>query len=205
MYDAFICHASEDKDDVAQPLAVNLEEQGLSVWYDAFALRMGDDLLAEIDKGLRSSRFGIVILSHHFFAKHWTRKELGALAQLEVENGRTMILPIWHKIDSTFVRRYSPLLANRVAGRTSKGIGVVAQEIVKRVTTDGTAGPTGIPDDLETDLRARVAEVSSISATAGVPVEVGNQVFCPRCRNPVPQGGTNHYQCEVCALNFIAA
>ena len=33
-WDLFISHASEDKDDVARPLADKFIEQGLKVWYD---------------------------------------------------------------------------------------------------------------------------------------------------------------------------
>jgi hypothetical protein len=55
-------------------LAVNLEEQGLDVWYDEFKLAVGDSLLKEIDRGLRSSRFGIVVLSPFFFRKGWTQR-----------------------------------------------------------------------------------------------------------------------------------
>ena len=53
-YDAFISHASEDKREVARPLA----EAGLRVWLDAFELTVGDNLRREIDKGLSRSRLG---------------------------------------------------------------------------------------------------------------------------------------------------
>ena len=33
-WDFFISHASEDKEEVARPLAKLIEEQGLSVWLD---------------------------------------------------------------------------------------------------------------------------------------------------------------------------
>jgi hypothetical protein len=41
-YDLFICHASEDKDDVVRPLADSLREQGLRVWIDEVEIRLGD-------------------------------------------------------------------------------------------------------------------------------------------------------------------
>lgn len=38
-YDVFIFHASEDKEEVARPLAEVLRRNGLSVWYDEFELK----------------------------------------------------------------------------------------------------------------------------------------------------------------------
>lgn len=38
-YDVFISHASEDKEEVARPLAEVLRRNGLSIWYDEFELK----------------------------------------------------------------------------------------------------------------------------------------------------------------------
>jgi len=50
--DLFICHASEDKNEVARPLAEALRTKGLKVWYDEFTLTLGDSLDESIDNGL---------------------------------------------------------------------------------------------------------------------------------------------------------
>ena len=83
-WDVFVSHASEDKDAVAEPLVRALVDAGLRVWYDRIELRLGDSLRGKIDEGLAHSRFGIVILSPSFFAKHWPKQELNGLAQREV-------------------------------------------------------------------------------------------------------------------------
>ena len=70
-HDVFISHAWEDKDAIARPLAEELRRRGFDVWYDEFSLKMGDSLRGSIDYGLANSRFGLVILSKNFFAKHW--------------------------------------------------------------------------------------------------------------------------------------
>ncbi len=77
MHDVFVCHASEDKDKIARPLAEGLRSSGLNVWYDEFSLKLGDSLRGSIDRGLADSRFGIVVLSHHFFSisKSWPQNE----------------------------------------------------------------------------------------------------------------------------------
>ena len=49
-YDAFICHASEDKDDFVRPLAQLLKQQHLEIWYDEFSLNIGDSLTQKIDE-----------------------------------------------------------------------------------------------------------------------------------------------------------
>jgi hypothetical protein len=43
-WDVFISYAREDKDDVAKPLHDELERLGVSVWYDAIRMAIGDSL-----------------------------------------------------------------------------------------------------------------------------------------------------------------
>ena len=83
-YDVFICHAREDKKDIAEPLAISLESRGKRVWLDKFILRIRDSLLKKIDEGLTNSRYGIVILGPSFFGKDWPQKELDGLTQKEI-------------------------------------------------------------------------------------------------------------------------
>ena len=45
-WDVFISHASEDKDNVARPLAQALRAEGYRVWFDEFTLTVGDGLRA---------------------------------------------------------------------------------------------------------------------------------------------------------------
>lgn len=117
-HDIFISHAWEDKVDFVEALAHALRAAGAEVWYDDFALRPGDSLRRSIDKGLGSSRFGIVVLSTHFFKKEWPQKELDGLFQLE-SSGRSRILPIWHKVSKDEVASFSPTMADKLAFNTS--------------------------------------------------------------------------------------
>jgi hypothetical protein len=41
-WDVFISHATEDKEQIASPLATALKKLNLRVWYDIFALSPGD-------------------------------------------------------------------------------------------------------------------------------------------------------------------
>jgi hypothetical protein len=117
-WDVFVSHASEDKAEFVRPLAEALTNSGLSVWYDETTLKVGDSLRREIDKGLAQSRFGVVVLSHSFFSKEWPQNELDGLFTREIE-GVKVILPVWHKITKKEVENYSPMLAGRVAVKSS--------------------------------------------------------------------------------------
>lgn len=117
-YDLFISHASEDKEEFVRPLAEALQSQGIKVWYDEFTLKVGDSLRRSIDHGLRSSKYGTVILSSSFFAKNWPQYEFDAMVAREMD-GHKMILPIWHKVTKTEVLNFSPSMADKVALNTS--------------------------------------------------------------------------------------
>jgi hypothetical protein len=127
-WDLFICHASEDKDGFVKPLALELDSRNLRVWYDEFELRLGDSLREKIDRGLSRSRYGVVVLSKAFFDKDWPQKELDGLNAREI-NGRKVILPIWHGISREDVLLYSPILADRVAARSSDGMARILEQI----------------------------------------------------------------------------
>lgn len=116
-HDAFISYAREDEEFV-HPLAQALSEKGYNIWYDKFALSVGDSLRRTIDKGLATSRYGIVILSSAFFAKNWPQYELDGLVAKEMY-GEKVILPIWHRVSKDEVISYSPSLADKVAINSS--------------------------------------------------------------------------------------
>jgi len=138
----FISHATEDKEKVARPLAEALREQGLDVWYDEFSLNLGDNLQESIDKGIRESRYGIVILSKSFFEKKWPQKELSGFIAREI-HGKKLILPVWHELEFNEVLKYSPTLADRVAARTNEGIEQVVNKIMKVIKSTPTTISVG--------------------------------------------------------------
>lgn len=138
LHDVFICHASEDKDDFVRPLAERLREAHLDVWYDEFALTIGDSLREAIDRGLSECRFGIVVLSRNFFRKRWPQRELNGLVAREITEDRRLILPIWHNVDRDTVLRQSPPLADAVAISSSRGIETVVTELLKKLRPEAS-------------------------------------------------------------------
>lgn len=139
--DAFISHASEDKESFVTPLVEELQKYGLKVWFDKFSLKVGDSLRRKIEAGLATSRFGIVILSPSFFAKNWPQSELNGLFAREVE-GTTVILPIWHQITKQDLLQRAPMLADKKAADSKDGIAAVARELVQVIR----------PEALELDI-----------------------------------------------------
>lgn len=134
-WDVFISHASEDKEEIAEPLATMLENEGLKVWYDRFTLKLGDSIKESIEEGLMKSRFGVVILSPSFLKlkRYWPTNELTALIAREVDDEK-VILPIWHDVTREDIVRYSLILADRYAVKTSEGLIKVVAEILRVVS-----------------------------------------------------------------------
>lgn len=133
-HDVFICHASEDKEEVARPLATLLMERGMKVWYDEFSLTIGDSLRDSIDQGLAGSRFGAIVLSPDFFKKEWPRAELDGLVAKQRASGGKVLLPIWHRITRDEVLAQSPTLAGLKALNTSvMSLADIADEIARVV------------------------------------------------------------------------
>ena len=195
----FICHASEDKETIARPLAEALKGEGRDVWYDDFSLRLGNSLRESIDRGLANSRFGIVILSPHFFEKHWPRQELNGLATREV-NGAKVILPVWHKVGFKEVREYSPTLADRVAVSTDKGL----EHVVEKILGAATVGPTSVPPSAGQEHMLFEESVYWRRQN-----DEREGPYCPNCYDDkhkqihlTPGATKGTYLCGVCGNNF---
>jgi len=139
-WDVFVSRASEDKEAIARPLVQALQKVGLKVWFDESALTVGDGLRQSIDCGLSRSRFGVVVLSPRFFAKHWTRQELDGLAAKEVDSVK-VILPVWHGVDRATVLSHSPLLADRLGTPSDRGVAAILTDLLQAMESAGHVRP----------------------------------------------------------------
>ena len=131
-WDAFLCHATEDKPDFVDPLYQELTRLGLAIWYDKFEIKVGQSLRGKVEEGLSRSRFGIVVFSPDFFRKSWTREELDGLFTLQLEKaGRSRILPVWHKVTKADVIAHSPILAGKLGLKSADGVKLVARRLAE--------------------------------------------------------------------------
>ncbi|MCA0315062.1 MAG: toll/interleukin-1 receptor domain-containing protein [Candidatus Melainabacteria bacterium] len=148
-FDVFICHASEDKVDVVEPLAEELQKLGLKVWLDKSVIKIGDSLRRKIDEGLSKSRYGIVVLSPEFFKKNWPQYELDGLLAREMADAAKVILPVWHKVTAKEVKAASPSLSMLYAGNTQGGVPRLASDLADVIGVGGTS--ISVPE-IEDDL-----------------------------------------------------
>jgi hypothetical protein len=126
--DVFVSHAFEDKDEIARPLVEALVDRGISVWFDEYELRLGDSIRKKIEQGLRDSRHGLIIMTKNFFNREWTQKELSAL-----ESSGKRVMPVWHGITAQDVETLFPILADRYAISTSRGLNAVVDEVMRAI------------------------------------------------------------------------
>jgi hypothetical protein len=183
-WDVFVSHASEDKEDFVRPLAHALAQLGVKVWYDEFSLEVGDSLSRSIDKGLNGSRFGLVVLSESFINKQWPERELRGLTTREVEEGRTVILPIWLGISRKQVVGFSPVLADSFAMRADQmSAEDVAIGLLKRIR----------PDIYQEHPRAELEKMASGEALQELQDELEwirdelAEYQCPHCKAPLSE------------------
>ncbi|HEX4953149.1 MAG TPA: toll/interleukin-1 receptor domain-containing protein [Thermoanaerobaculia bacterium] len=141
LWDVFISHASEDKDDVARPLADLLHGMGLRVWLDEQQLGLGDSLSRKINDGLALSRFGVLVLSTSFLEKDYPQREMQALLARQTASER-YILPILHKVEHSLLLRRAPLLGDLLSVSTDDGLQQVAAAIQRAVAGMPLATPT---------------------------------------------------------------
>jgi uncharacterized protein (DUF2342 family) len=110
--DLFLCHAWDDRQGVAKDLCDLLVSHGATVWFSEYEVGLGKSLLTEIDKGLRDSRAGIVLVTPAMLetlraATGIASKELAALLATD------RVIPVAHGTDFDAVREVSPLLGAR--------------------------------------------------------------------------------------------
>jgi RNA-directed DNA polymerase len=93
-WDVFLCHASEDKENIARPLHRHLVSRGIDCWIDETEIAWGESILGKIQEGLARTRYVIVILSPRLLEKQWAQKELRSALSLEIEANRNIVLPL---------------------------------------------------------------------------------------------------------------
>lgn len=109
--DIFLCHAWDDRKGAAKELHDQLESLGVSVWFSEKDVLLGTPLLREIDRGLASSRIGIVLVTPALLGR--LRAEGIADKELSALLAREQLVPVLHNTTYEALREVSPLLGSR--------------------------------------------------------------------------------------------
>jgi hypothetical protein len=117
--------------------------------------------------------------------KSWTQNELAGIWARETVT-RKLLLPVWHKVGAAQVAERMPMLADRVAVSTDKGLQYVAEQIVR------ASFPDRVPDlplslqGAEKAAHARDALRGLIDGGAGVD---DLRLFLSAHQELLPRGG----------------
>lgn len=119
LYDVFLSHNSGDKPRV-QRLAKQLQESGLRVWFDEWAIKPGDDIYMQVERGLETSRTLILCMSPAAFGSDWVSLERSTALFRDPINRHRRFIPLL-LVDCVLpdtLRRYK-YIDYREEGRTS--------------------------------------------------------------------------------------
>lgn len=105
--DLFLCHASEDKENLVRPVADELIRQGLSVWFDECEILPGMDFVMAINSGMKEAHAVVVFFSDNFLHKHWPLNELNN----SIAIGKPLI-PVVSDLSITDILENYPLLSS---------------------------------------------------------------------------------------------
>ncbi len=112
-YDVFVSHANANKEQFVDSLEADLRNLlKISVWYDTNEIDWGDSLKAQITRGLKQCRFGIVVISPEFLGREWTEKELNELLHRQNESGQKTVLPLLYNLTVDDMKKRYPALTD---------------------------------------------------------------------------------------------
>ncbi len=114
-YDGFLSYARIDGAGVGAALRSELEALGASVWFDEVAIVPGKSQALQMDRGLRTARCGIALLTPAYLTgRFWTERELGSLLNKET------LIPVLHNVTFAEVAEYSGILPDLAGFETSR-------------------------------------------------------------------------------------
>lgn len=115
--DLFLCHAWADRKGSAAELYGHLKTNGASVWFSEEDLPLGSLMIREIDKGLRNSRVGIVLVTPALI-KSITEEGI-AEKELAVLLASRRVIPVLHGVTFDDLNDVSPMLASHAGLNTA--------------------------------------------------------------------------------------
>ncbi|SOC52876.1 TIR domain-containing protein [Blastococcus aggregatus] len=140
--DVFLCHAWDDRKADAKDAYDLLVGRKLSVWFSEVSLRPGTDMRVAIEKGLVSSRMGIVLVTPAMLVKLRSDRSV-ANSELSALLRRNLLVPVMHGVTFEELDQVSPMLASRggfnTAEESLEDIAVKVAELVGELADEEAA------------------------------------------------------------------
>lgn len=133
-YHFFISHASQDKEKCAWPLKAELEVLGCTVWIDDEQIGVGDNIVDQINEGLRESKYVIAIISKDWLSKKWCGAEGGAATYSTMSDAHGRVLPIRHGITQEVLADELPLFGPVLSLSTKVPVRQLAAALVRAIS-----------------------------------------------------------------------
>ena len=92
-YDVFLSHSAKDKA-VVRPLAKQLRQDGLKVWFDEWVIKPDDSIPAKIEEALERSRVLVLCMSANAFGSDWAQLEAGTFRFRDPLNKKRRFIPM---------------------------------------------------------------------------------------------------------------
>lgn len=92
----FLSHSSIDKPFV-EKLAKDLVRVGINIWFDKWAINVGDSLTWRIEEGLRENDYLGIVLSPEALESEWVKCELSSAWCRQMSSKRIIVLPIMYR------------------------------------------------------------------------------------------------------------
>ncbi len=145
-YDVFLSHNHADKPRVRQ-LAGKLRTAGLSVWYDEWIIKPGDDIYLAIERGLQTARTLVLCLSPAALGSEWVGLERSTVLFRDPSNaGRRFIPLLLEPCDlPDTLRRYSHVDYRKGAAAEFKKLLKACHGAKQQAASTGKAGDAGPP------------------------------------------------------------
>lgn len=111
-HDVFLCHAWPDRKADAKDAYDLLIAEDVSVWFSEVSLRPGTDMRLAIERGLVSSRMGLVLVTPAMLDKLRTDRSI-ANSELSALLRRNLLVPVMHGVTYEELEQVSPMLASK--------------------------------------------------------------------------------------------
>jgi len=134
--DLFLCHAWGDREGAALDFYNLLIGLDVTVWFSEKDVPLGTSLMRQIDKGLKNSRAGVVLVTPAMLKS--LDEEGIADKELSVLLASDRVVPIAHGTTFEALRDVSPMLASRSGLNTAEyeSLEAVATKIADTVLLD---------------------------------------------------------------------